>query len=318
MILLCGIPSEPPLAMVAQELERQSVPTIWFNQRRFEQMEIDYHVAGGRVTGVLQVAETRYPFASVEGIYLRTMNDRLLPELINEPDDSPVRRHCARLHDSLLRWCDIADACVVNRPSSQGSNFSKPYQTQIIAREGFSTPETLITNDPESALEFIDAHERVIYKSISGLRSIVRVVDKDDLERLGLIRWCPVQFQAFVEGTDLRVHVVGEEVFATEIRSDVVDYRYASQQRGERCELRAVELDIDLATRCVRVAQALDLGFAGIDLRVAPSGEVTCFEVNPSPAFSYYELATGQRIARAVAQHLALSRQENARSLQAP
>jgi hypothetical protein len=32
----------------------------------------------------------------------------------------------------------------------------------------------------------------------------------------------------------------------------------------------------------------------GIDLKVTPDDEVCCFEVNPSPAFSYYEGSTGQ------------------------
>ena len=31
------------------------------------------------------------------------------------------------------------------------------------------------------------------------------------------------------------------------------------------------------------------LEFAGIDLKVTPDNEVYCFEVNPCPAFSYYE-----------------------------
>jgi D-alanine-D-alanine ligase-like ATP-grasp enzyme len=49
----------------------------------------------------------------------------------------------------------------------------------------------------------------------------------------------------------------------------------------------------------------MGLELAGIDLRIRPNGEVVCFEVNPSPAFSYYEERTGLPIAAAVARHLA-------------
>jgi hypothetical protein len=38
---------------------------------------------------------------------------------------------------------------------------------------------------------------------------------------------------------------------------------------------------------------------------VTPEGEWFCFEVNPSPAFLYYQQATGQPIATAVAGLLA-------------
>ena len=42
----------------------------------------------------------------------------------------------------------------------------------------------------------------------------------------------------------------------------------------------------------------------GIDLKITPDDEVYCFEVNPSPAFSYYESNTGQPISAAIARAL--------------
>jgi D-alanine-D-alanine ligase-like ATP-grasp enzyme len=42
---------------------------------------------------------------------------------------------------------------------------------------------------------------------------------------------------------------------------------------------------------------------AGIDLRRTPSGEWYCFEVNPSPAYSWFDL--DGRIATAIARFLA-------------
>ena len=52
------------------------------------------------------------------------------------------------------------------------------------------------------------------------------------------------------------------------------------------------------------LAQSLGLEFAGLDLRMPPNGEPVCLEVNPSPAFSYYEMASGLPIAAALARHL--------------
>ena len=56
---------------------------------------------------------------------------------------------------------------------------------------------------------------------------------------------------------------------------------------------------------CVNLTEGLGLAFAGIDLKVTPENHVYCFEVNPSPAFSYYESSTGQPISEAVAEYLA-------------
>jgi hypothetical protein len=49
----------------------------------------------------------------------------------------------------------------------------------------------------------------------------------------------------------------------------------------------------------------MGLRFSGIDMRITPDGQVVCFEVNPCPAYTYYEGHTGQPIARALALHLA-------------
>ena len=65
-----------------------------------------------------------------------------------------------------------------------GSNASKPYQAQLIRAHGFAVPETLITNDPEEVRAFQRQHPRVIYKSISGVRSIVQTLAEEDLARL--------------------------------------------------------------------------------------------------------------------------------------
>jgi glutathione synthase/RimK-type ligase-like ATP-grasp enzyme len=54
----------------------------------------------------------------------------------------------------------------------------------------------------------------------------------------------------------------------------------------------------------VALAAALDLPFAGVDLKLAADQRVICFEVNPSPGFSWYESATGLPISRAVARWL--------------
>jgi D-alanine-D-alanine ligase-like ATP-grasp enzyme len=44
---------------------------------------------------------------------------------------------------------------------------------------------------------------------------------------------------------------------------------------------------------------------SGIDLRVTDNDEWFCLEVNPSPGFTFYEDATGQPVAEAIADLLA-------------
>ena len=291
--------------MVREALDGLDAPYLLLNQRRFSIMSMMLEISSGRTMGRLQVNGDSYPLEEFTAIFTRLMDYRFLPELKDQPESSPQRQLCRNLLDALSRWAEVAPARVVNRVAPMGSNFSKPYQAQLIRRFGFEVPETLITNDPELVKAFRARHQRIIYKSISGVRSIVQTFNDGDMDRLESIRWCPTQFQAFVDGTNVRVHTVGQKVFATAISTDATDYRYAHRQGGDHAKLRAVELSDDLAEMCVKLSEGLGLAFAGIDLKVTQENRVYCFEVNPSPAFSYYEANTGQPIAQAVAAYLA-------------
>lgn len=304
MILLCGIPSEPSMRLVVEQLDRFEAPYVMFNQRQFADVDIEFEMTDGQIIGSFRLGGGEYSLSEFGGVFARLMDDQSLPETKDEPPDSPHRSRCRAVHETLARWCEIAPGLVVNRAAPQGSNGSKPYQAQLIRKAGFLIPETLITNDPSLVKEFYSEHKRIIYKSISAVRSIVQEFEVQDLARLEQIRWCPTQFQAFIVGTNLRVHVMGDKVFPTAINSDAVDYRYASRQIGEHAELREVELSDEVAEKCIALSKILELPLAGIDLKVTPDDEVYCFEVNPSPAFSYYESSTGQSISEAIAKYL--------------
>jgi hypothetical protein len=88
----------------------------------------------------------------------------------------------------------------------------------------------LITNDPDPVSAFHQQHRRVIYKSISGVRSITHTLEAEDFERFDCIRSCPTQFQVFVEGANVLVHTVGSTLFATAIYTQATDSRYAQRQ----------------------------------------------------------------------------------------
>jgi hypothetical protein len=301
MILLCGIPSETPMRLVRDRLDALGAVYAVFNQRHFADCELQFEVSRGEVGGRLKLGTSVHSLRDFRAIYTRLMDDRSLPELAGESTDSPKHKYCRSFHDTLNHWMEFSPALVINRYVPMGSNASKPYQAQLIRAQGFKVPETLITSDPERVREFQAIHGRVIYKSLSSIRSIVQTLGPSDLDRLESIRWCPTQFQAYVEGTNIRVHVIRDRIYPTAIETEATDYRYARRQAGKAADLREVKLCDELAERCVELAKSMGLVFAGIDLKVTPDNQVYCFEVNPSPAFSFYENHTGQPISQGIA-----------------
>jgi hypothetical protein len=310
MILIAGIADETPVATAIDAAREMGIAHVVFDQRDHLnsslKLKLD-EVAGWR--GELVTRSHTIDLQAISGVYLRLMDENYLPDVVGLAPNSWGKLRAARFHALLYDWLNIAPIRVASRPRAMLSNMSKTYQAGIIRRCGFSIPETVVTNDPSVAIDFIDRcandGDEVIYKSVSGARSVVETFHASDRERLPHIRWCPTQFQRKVRGTDIRVHVIGTRVFATRIQSDATDYRYSHKQSNSDPTLTAIELSQPLKQACIALAAALELSFTGIDLRIMADGTVICFEANPCPAYTFYQFRTGVPIANALVSWLA-------------
>jgi predicted ATP-grasp superfamily ATP-dependent carboligase len=294
MILLWGLLEDGPLNAVYQALLRliDFSDILFVDQKKALHMKNSLNVERD-VNCVLLYDNQVANLSSVTAAYIRPYSSDYLSYCKNSNnDDDDARCQIAQLENILIIWSELSPALVVNKPSKMASNNSKPYQSEMIRRLGFRVPDTLITTEPIAALEFWEQHSIVIYKSISGIRSIVSRLTPEHLKRLENISNCPTQFQEYIEGMDYRVHVVGDKVFACQIISPSDDYRYASLQ-GKCVDIRSCVLHPDVAERCKTLTSHMGLSVAGIDLRYTPNDEWYCFEVNPSPAFTFYQEASG-------------------------
>jgi glutathione synthase/RimK-type ligase-like ATP-grasp enzyme len=301
VILLWGPNTDGPLGAVRTALDRISAPVFLLDQTRAAETGIALSVGAG-IAGEIGLAGASCDLSLVSAAYLRCHIGRDVAP--GAAQDHALARHADRLDGLMSAFLEVSDARMVNPAEAMATNGSKPYQASIIAAHGFAVPDTLITTDTEAVEAFAARHGEVIYKSISGIRSIVQRLRPRDADRLADIAWCPTQFQQYIPGRDYRIHVVGDDTFAAEIVSEADDYRYAARD-GEATTVEASRIPAFLDDRCRALAATLGLVVAGIDLRLTPQGEWYCFEVNPSPAFTYYAAATGQPIAQAIAALLA-------------
>lgn len=296
-VLLWGLPQDGPLTAVCRALRDARVEPLVIDQRQAEQMAIELTTTA-TVTGTLRLRSRSVAIEDIAAAYLRPYDPRRLHDSTLAPDDH--RAHAVALDEALVAWAAITPARVINRPVAMASNESKPYQLKLIRNAGFAVPPTLVTTDAGAVRQFAEQHGALIYKSVSGIRSRVSRLSPERAQSLDDVAWCPTQLQQQIDGVDHRVHVVGERVFASRVESGADDYRYATLPPA----ISATALPPDIERRCIAMAAALELPLAGIDLRRTGDGEWYCFEVNPSPAFTYYESATGQPIAAAIAELL--------------
>jgi hypothetical protein len=302
VILLYGPADDDPLVEVRAALSRLGAPVFCISPQELLQASIHFSV-GSRVTGVMQVGRRKIDLEEVDAAYIRLHDPRQLPHIAQAGENSTARKHILRVHDAFRCWADVTPARIVNRPSARAWGDSKPFQLRLIRSCGFDYPETIVTTDAEAALRFWKRHGKVIYKSLSGIRSVIACLSPAHRKRLADLRWCPTQFQQYVPGTEYRVHVIGSRVFAGEIVSEAIDYRYAENE-GLSAGIRIVKLPAQIANRCRLLASEMNLVAAGIDLRRTPDGRWNCLEVNTSPGFTYFEYEEDHPIATAIARVL--------------
>jgi glutathione synthase/RimK-type ligase-like ATP-grasp enzyme len=304
MVLVCGDPYEPVTAFLCSRLEALKIDYRRLDLGGFPRSaDLDLTWAGGRPCGSISTNDWRIEFDELSGVYFRNVE---LNESEQEGEKTGGKGQAYPETDARLAAVLNNLPCkVLNRPAATYSNRSKPYQALLIRRFGLKIPETLVTNDPEAVASFFAAcDEKLIFKSISSVRSTVRRMTKEEFGRLELLENCPAQFQEHVAGDNIRVHVIGERWFAVRIQCEAVDYRYAAEE-GYSLSMVPAVLPEDIAVNCIRLTKELGLTLSGIDLKETPSGEYYCLEVNTSPAFLFYESPGRPIIAEALAEFLA-------------
>ena len=295
LVLLWGLPYEEPLSCVHQALRDLGTPVLLLDQRRALATRLVPRKDGPLLRLPDAPANHTVPLAALTGAYPRPYAG--VPTISDGgPACRVARRHVARLEHDLWHWLATGHATVANRPEQAASNGTKPLQTRAARGCGFRVPDSLLTSDPTAALAFAGRHGRVIYKGAGAARTRTGLFDPDDTGRLACLGTCPVYLQRYVPGSNVRVHVVDDAVFATEIDSDAVDYR-----AGVR-EMTPCRLPVAIADRCVAVTRALGLLIAGLDLIRATDGAWYFLEANTSPAFTFFPAA--EQVAEAIARLL--------------
>jgi hypothetical protein len=220
--------------------------------------------------------------------------------MLVRPEGHPTSAEAIGGYQALSAWAELTTAAVLNRPSAAASNRSKPYQLGLIAAAGFAVPDTLVTTSPDDVRAFWAEHDKIVYKSISGVRSIVTTLDPQDK---GAARRCSrlpnpvpaVHRRHRPPGTRHRRH--GARLPHQLSRGR---HRYPAAS-GSTTTMSAVNLRDDVEQRCRALIHTLGLSLAGIDLKLDRHGQWWCLEVNTVPGFIWFENHIGLPITDAVA-----------------
>ena len=219
-----------------------------------------------------------------------------------EDMDPGTRDFCERETRAFLEGTLLALPTVrwLSSPQAIWRAEHKPFQLAVAAQLGFTLPHTIVTNDQKATLDFAQGrrlvgkavHSGYIAGSDGNQAIFTSAISAGDLEDLSGLMFAPVTFQEKVEKlSDIRVTVVGAEVFAAEIlsqgrESSKVDWRATDDPNLEH---RMHELPPAVAHRCRRLVSHLGLSFGAIDFALNADGSYVFFEINPNGEWLWLE-----------------------------
>jgi glutathione synthase/RimK-type ligase-like ATP-grasp enzyme len=311
MILAISYPGEEHTDRVVGLLERQGREVVRLDLAEFPARGLALSWSGSAEAdgywvdapgGRVNLAE------AAVGWWRRVQPFTVDPAIRSEHDRAFVRSETSQAINGTL---DALSCGWVNPRDADAAAHHKPYQWAVARSLGLPLPRTLVTNKPEDARAFIDAIGvgKVVFKaflaSVEQWRE-TRTVEAADVAQLELVRYAPVVFQEYIEGVDLRVTIVGEQVFAAEIDARATRYPVDMRMVVGESTVRPATLDASLQERLLALQRRLHLVYGAIDLKRTPSGEYYFLEVNPAGQWLFAEQLAGLPITQAMADYLAM------------
>jgi len=270
------------------------------------------HQIGDRWTGrwhpVDAGPDSALDLSTLHAMWWRRPQPFELPDTVRDPQDRGFAHgECAAMVAGL--WSCL-DAAWVNDPDRDEIASRKMWQLRVASELGFRVPRTCMTNDPDAARAFVAGEPgAVIFKPFSGSPQTwreTRVLGEAESGMLDQVRPAPVIFQELIPGgIDLRVTIVGTEIFPAEIRACESAYEFDFRIDTAGAPILRHELPTKIISRLRRLMARLGLSYGAVDLRLAPNGDYVFLEINPAGQWLFVEYATDQPISAALAQLLA-------------
>lgn len=342
---------EPNVNKVIEHLQTQAVKWFRFNTETFPLLaRIDLrHSKDDGTYSVISFEGQQIDSRSVTSIWFRRQGEFILPEGLTASERDFVESECKSF---LGDFYNSLDGIWVNPRYHEAIATSKLYQQRVARELGMTTPRTLVTNDPHAVREFVESTRgRVLFKPNGGVPKakqltyasrvqaayaghfshepavdehstppeqfpvlFSQILTEDKMEMIDHVSSCPVIFQDYIEKqSELRITIVGDDVFAAEIHSQEsdqtkVDFReFAFLPKEQAPRHTRFTLPPEVEAQLMNLMERLHLVFGCIDMIRTIDGQYVFLEINPSGQWGWIEHFTGFPITQALASLLARS-----------
>jgi len=305
-----------PTDSVVGELNQMNVKVFRLNTEYLcERFDFDIQINQNGLNGGFSSITRDICLSDIKSIYFRRPKYPMLNNLDERSKDFVVSEMKAFLR---WLWLALSDKFWVSKVPAIRQAESKIDQLRVVPKLGFNIPKTLISNSPEKARKFYDVCEGKIinkvlrngYVQIDGVGFNVYTnrITKKDIENFQAISMLPCVFQERIEKKyELRITVVGNRVFATEIHSQ---HNEKTKDDWRKYDLdntphKIHNLPKDIEKKCLSLLRYYDLSYGAIDMIVTPDDKYVFLEINPNGQWLWLEYLTGEPMSKSIAKILA-------------
>ena len=311
MILIVSTPTDNHATAVMGELDAMGTPHAMLNLAEFPRAiafswELESNGSVTRCT--FSSGGAPIELHKTTSVWWRRPQPlELHPEMGDPVNQRFAYREC---HEALAGAWLTTDTFWMNDPAADEKACSKLYQLRTANACGLRVPETCVTSKPDTVRALFERQRsNIVYKAFSACEEAwreTRKITSDELDMIDNVRFAPVIFQEFIPAVaDLRITIVGDRMFAADIRTPSNKYAFDYRMSMDSAEFHAVDLPTSVESVLHDLMERLGIIYGAVDMRLTPDGEYVFLEVNPSGQWDFVEERTGQPIARAVAERLA-------------
>jgi hypothetical protein len=301
------------IRMVQDAVTERGGQTFRLDSDRFpDQVRLATRFGGGVEHGVVETPAGRVDLSEVTSVwYRRFFAGGALPKELGDTRTACVqesRRHLFGFIAGLP--CFHLDPIESVRRTDH-----KELQIRRAVALGLDVPRTLFANHPDEVRAFFHEcdghvihkmqHSFAIYRE--GVENVVFTNDMaaEDLEDLSGLMYSPMTFQEKVDKQlELRVTVVGEQVFAAAIDSQAHEHTAVDWRRdgiGLINDWQPYDLPDDVEAKLLALVSELGLNYAASDFVLTPDGRHVFLEVNAVGEFFWLQRSPGLPIVEAIA-----------------
>jgi glutathione synthase/RimK-type ligase-like ATP-grasp enzyme len=315
IVLVVTTAQDDTATLVEDELRRRNAEVVRLCPEKFPQeLQIAVSINQSNSTAQISYLDGRVVICSddVRSVYSRRPRAILIPPSITHRSMRYfAERECTV---GLLGALSLFSVPWINYPHLIDRAENKIRQLELAASIGLQLPDTLVTNNPREAREFIDAREGdVIVKSLTpaiirrgrlSWHAYTTELRGKELGDISDIALAPCILQTRIpKAVEIRANVVGDRVLAAEIHSQKSPLSRTDWRRFdlENTPYFPHHLDGEIEAACVKLTRMFGLTFSAIDLILTPGGDYVFLELNPNGEWGWVQELTGLPISEALA-----------------